>query len=116
MDQTYIVYGVPFATKPDSVEELRWLLKLVVPDILDKYGREVWKHFDENSHSSGYYLLHFPRDKKLVLCCWWDKRLSSARGANLLDMPSKLKMAEFEEWCVVRGIDVEDIGFYMLST
>lgn len=54
----YLIYGVAFDYNKNTGDRLDWLLKLVVPDIIDRCEGnidDVWSDFDSEPHVNGYF-------------------------------------------------------------
>ena len=112
----YIIYGVPFPYGND--EDLQWLVNLMVPDIVEKYGEEnAWHRFDLNPHTNGYYLIDFGAHRILFVSCWWTEHsVTKTHGSHLLTLPSKITKKRFLDWCANNNVDTESVGFYTVLT
>lgn len=104
----YLIYGVPFDYNKNTGDSLDWLLKLVVPDIIDRCNgdmEDVWSDFDYEPHTNGYFLLNFTDqvdgESQLFVACYFHSHVSSRGADNILEvkLPSDEKRLEFETWC-----------------
>lgn len=115
--EVYVVYGIPFSYDHKTGKSLDWLLELVVPDLVEKYGLEdVWGCFDNKPHTGGQYLLDFTNEGKLFVACWFSvHQVGRHRGdSQLLDMPTEHKKEKFLNWCTNNNIDTSNAGFYTI--
>lgn len=104
----YLIYGVRIKYDADTPkDELISILKIIVPDLLEKYGEEdVFGCLDDEPHAGGYYCLNFDdqdnKSSEMFIACYFHEHVT-ARGADgslEVKMPSKHKRKEFKEWLV----------------
>ena len=105
----FVIYGIPFSYDHFTGNSLDWLLKLVVPDIVERYGLEdTWGCFDTDPHVNGLYLLDF--NGKLFLSCWY--HIHREETAQLMELPSQYTKNNFLGWCANHNIDTSKGGYY----
>jgi len=106
----YLIYGVHYEYNHTNIDSIKPILNLIVPDLLEEYGDDVWNCFDDDPHTNGYYCLNFTdnveQSSQLFIACYKHEHKTS-RGANdnlEVNLPSKEKMNQFRTWCKNNGI------------
>jgi hypothetical protein len=112
----FLIYGIKIkyseAGNTDTVEAYR-LMQLIIPDLIDEYGEDVWSCFDNDKHENDYYCLNFTdpstNESELFIACYSHEHECGKCAHDCLEvtLPTTENIIAFQKWCVDNNVDQE---------